>query len=201
MIREVRTFDVGRTFRVGVASGCGRCRRGSGRPISARADRLRSGRPVPRRDEVVFDGPSMRVSSSSRARRWPASSVATSPRCRFPRRSSSGSNTTPPPASRACHLDAVRNHGGFAGVHLIPVSRYRGTAATLEARRRALADAVDGFGGVRLLAGRCDVRRDHRQRVGAGRARARCATATVRPGRRRHRCRSRRDVVRIRCRT
>ncbi|MGY6502414.1 MAG: methylenetetrahydrofolate reductase [Acidimicrobiales bacterium] len=35
----------------------------------------------------------------------------------------------------ACdHLAAVRDHGGFAGAHLIPVSRYRQTAALLETR-------------------------------------------------------------------
>ena len=33
-------------------------------------------------------------------------------------------------------VDAIREHGGFAGVHLIPVGRYRETAAALEARRR-----------------------------------------------------------------
>jgi methylenetetrahydrofolate reductase (NADPH) len=33
----------------------------------------------------------------------------------------------------ACrHLLAIRDHGGFAGVHLVPVSRYRETAALLE---------------------------------------------------------------------
>jgi methylenetetrahydrofolate reductase (NADPH) len=33
----------------------------------------------------------------------------------------------------ACeHLMAIRDHGGFAGAHLIPVSRYRQTAALLE---------------------------------------------------------------------
>lgn len=35
----------------------------------------------------------------------------------------------------ACdHLMAIRDHGGFAGAHLVPVSRYRQTAALLESR-------------------------------------------------------------------
>ena len=34
-------------------------------------------------------------------------------------------------------VDAVRDSGAFDGVHLIPVGRYRETAAVLEARRRA----------------------------------------------------------------
>ncbi len=35
----------------------------------------------------------------------------------------------------ACqHLLDIRDHGGFAGVHLVPVSRYRETAALLERR-------------------------------------------------------------------
>ena len=37
----------------------------------------------------------------------------------------------------ACDLvDRVRAHGGFDGVHLVPVGRYRETAAVLEARGR-----------------------------------------------------------------
>ena len=37
----------------------------------------------------------------------------------------------------ACDLvDAIRDRGGFDGVHLIPVGRYRETAAALEARGR-----------------------------------------------------------------
>jgi methylenetetrahydrofolate reductase (NADPH) len=138
MIREVRTFDAGRTFRVGVASGL--------RPLPAwkqdadfcfvqigfDPDGLARWRDSVRFTGKVYAGVIV-LPSPARARKLstdipdvvvPAEVVG-----RLERDPRAG-------VDLACDLiEAIRARGGFDGVHLIPVTRYRETAAALEARR------------------------------------------------------------------
>jgi 5,10-methylenetetrahydrofolate reductase len=139
MIREVRTFDAGHPFRVGVATGLRSI------PVwKQEADFcfVQIGFDLDAlfawRDTVEFDGqiyPGVIVLPSAGMARKLGSDI---PDVRVPdgvlaqlehdRRAG---------VVLACDLvEAIRDHGGFAGVHLITVSRYRETAAELEARRR-----------------------------------------------------------------
>jgi 5,10-methylenetetrahydrofolate reductase len=139
MIREVRTFQTGRTFRVGIASAL--------RPIPAwkqEADCcfVQIGFDLDAlfrwRDGVDFAGAVYAgvivLPSPAMARKLdtaiPGARVPEDVLHRLERDRNAG-------VELACDLvDAVRAHGGFDGVHLVPVSRYRETAAALEARHR-----------------------------------------------------------------
>ena len=138
MIREVRTFDVGRTFRVGVATAL--------RPLppwKQQADFcfVQIGFDVDAlvrwRESVQFDGKLYAgvivLASPAMARKLASDlrdvAVPVPVLERLERDPHGG-------VELACELvDAIRDAGGFDGVHLIPVGRYRETAAQLEARR------------------------------------------------------------------
>jgi 5,10-methylenetetrahydrofolate reductase len=140
MIREVRTFDAGREFRVGVTSGVRRAL-----PAWKHAADfcfVQIGFDVDAlfrwRDQETFAGEVYAgvivLPSAAMARKLTTDLADV---------------TVPEPdidmlehdrdagVDLACDLiDRVRAHGGFDGVHLVPVSRYREVAAALEARRR-----------------------------------------------------------------
>ena len=140
MIREVRTFDAGQEFRVGGRdAACDRCRRGSARPTLLRADRLRSRRAAALARRVDVRRPGLRGCDRAREPGDGPQAVGRPPRRRrAATRSSNGSNRIRVPVSSSRAISSMRSasHGGFDGVHLIPVGRYRETAAALEARRR-----------------------------------------------------------------
>ena len=139
MIREVRTFDAGKEFKVAVASGL--------RPLPAwkhEADScfVQIGFDLDAllrwREELTFGGrvyagvivlasPAMARKLSSDLRDV---SVPDTVFARLDQDPRAG-------VELACEfVDAVRESGAFDGVHLVPVGRYRETAAALEARRR-----------------------------------------------------------------
>jgi 5,10-methylenetetrahydrofolate reductase len=139
MIEEVRTFDAGPAFRVGVATRLQPIPEWKRRAdfcfvqVSFDADALARWR-----DSVQFDGKVYAgvivLASPAMARKLaddlgdvivPAGVLE-----RLDRDPGVG-------VELACDLvDAIRERGGFDGVHLIPVGRYRETAARLEAEHR-----------------------------------------------------------------
>ena len=140
MIREVRTFDAGREFRVAVASGL--------RPLPAwkqEADACfaQIGFDLDAlfrwRDELTFGGrvyAGVIVLASPGMARKLAGDLrdVVVPDAMFDRLD----HEPRAGVEIACDfVDAIRDSGAFDGVHLIPVGRYRETAAVLEARRRA----------------------------------------------------------------
>jgi 5,10-methylenetetrahydrofolate reductase len=139
MMREVRTFETGRAFRVGVTSGL--------RPIPVwkhdadfcfvqigfDLDALFRWRDEVSFTDAIYAGVIV-LPSAAMARKLGADiAEARVPDAILERLETDRTAGV----ELSCDLiDAVRDHGGFAGVHLIPVSRYRETAAALEARRR-----------------------------------------------------------------
>jgi methylenetetrahydrofolate reductase (NADPH) len=138
MIEEFRTFDAGRTFRVGVTSGL--------RPLpewkrAADFCFVQIGFDVDAllrwRDAVRFDGPvyaGVIVLASPAMARKLTSDI---PDVVVPDAAVAALEGDPHAGvDLACAtIDAIRASGAFAGVHLVPVSRYREVAAALEARR------------------------------------------------------------------
>ena len=139
MIQEVRAFDAGRAFRVGVATGL--------RPFPTwkqAADfcfvqiGFDLGALFRWRDTLTFAGQVYAgvivLPSPAMARKLSSDLAGVTVPDAVVTRLDDDSNAG---VEVACDLvDAIRDHGGFDGVHLIPVSRYRETAAVLEARRR-----------------------------------------------------------------
>jgi methylenetetrahydrofolate reductase (NADPH) len=140
MIREVRTFETGKKFRVGVTSGL--------RPLpnwKQEADFcfVQIGFDVDAlarwRDTVEFAGKVYAgvivLASPSMARKLSSDlrdvAIPDTVQARLEREPRGG-------VELACDLvDEIRGRGGFDGVHLIPVGRYRETAALLESRARS----------------------------------------------------------------
>jgi 5,10-methylenetetrahydrofolate reductase len=137
MIDEFRTFDTGRTFRVGITTGFA--------PLpewkrSADFCFLQLGFDVDAmvrwRDAVSFDGPVYAgvivLASPAMARKLPTDipDVAIPDAALHALEGDRNAGV-----DLACDLiDAIRASGAFAGVHLVPVGRYRETAARLESR-------------------------------------------------------------------
>jgi methylenetetrahydrofolate reductase (NADPH) len=139
MIREVRTFETGKDFRVGVTTGL--------RPFSTwkkEADFcfVQIGFDVDAlarwRDTLEFAGKVYAgvivLASPSMARKLSSDlhdvTVPEAMLDRLEREPRGG-------VELACDLvDTIRDRGGFDGVHLVPVGRYRETAALLESRAR-----------------------------------------------------------------
>jgi 5,10-methylenetetrahydrofolate reductase len=137
MIREVRTFDTGRDFRVAVATGL--------RPLPAWKQEADSCFV-----QIGFDLDALlhwRDASHFTGRVYAGVIVLASPA--MARKLTHDLRDVTVPEALLDRLDAdpragveiacdfveaVRASGGFDGVHLVPVSRYRETAAALEAR-------------------------------------------------------------------
>ena len=140
MIREVRTFETGKKFRVGITSGSAPIAElEAGSRLLFRADRLRRRRARPLAGHRGVRGQGVRGCDRARepsmARKLSSDlrdvAIPDTVQARLEREPRGG-------VELACDLvDEIRDRGGFDGVHLIPVGRYRETAALLEARARS----------------------------------------------------------------
>jgi 5,10-methylenetetrahydrofolate reductase len=156
MMEEVRTFGTTETFadcrpfRVGVTT-----RLTELAPFKADADFLVTqvthdiGSLARWRDTITFDGPIfagvMVLASASMARKLAAESAQLT----VPSWLVDAVDADPlAGVEAACGLvEQVRQHGGFAGVHLVSVSRYRDVAARLEATGWARTTRSSGGAG------------------------------------------------------
>jgi 5,10-methylenetetrahydrofolate reductase len=137
MIEEFRTFDAGRTFRVGVTAGLSPLPRWK---CTADFCFLQIGFDVDAmvrwRESVPFEGPVYAgvivLASPAMARKLPSDV----PDVTIPDTAAHAlEGDRNAGVDLACELiDAIRASGAFAGVHLVPVGRYRETAARLESR-------------------------------------------------------------------